>query len=69
MPQQYGIKILTDKKLLNLPVVNVLAFLYKSSNLDFVNRLVSLYFEDTSQLDFQIKEVEETIKQSLLVSV
>ncbi|XP_074032009.1 activating signal cointegrator 1 complex subunit 2 [Leptinotarsa decemlineata] len=67
MPENYGYENLVQKKLLNLPVVNVLAFLYKFSDIDFVNTLTTIYFSNTSQLDFQIREVEELINHSLMV--
>lgn len=69
MSEEYGFKKLIERKLINLPIVISLAFLYKNYNLDFVNKLTNLYFNDTSQLDFQIREVEEMVNQTLLVSV
>lgn len=68
MLEEYGFKKLIERKLINLPIVISLAFIYKNCDLDFVNKLTNLYFEDTSQLDFQIREVEEMVNQTLLVS-
>lgn len=65
--EDYGYKILLEKKLLNLPIVNTIADLYKNSHIGLVNRICDLYFNDTSQLDFRIKEVEEHIVQNLMV--
>ncbi|KAJ8916873.1 hypothetical protein NQ315_005880 [Exocentrus adspersus] len=67
MAEEFGFKKLIEKKLINLPIVISLAFVYKNSDIDFVNRLTSLYFNDTSQLDFQIREVEEMVNQTLIV--
>ncbi|KAG5888952.1 hypothetical protein JTB14_012211 [Gonioctena quinquepunctata] len=67
MAKNYGYENLLKKKLINLPIVNMLAFLYKMIDMDFVNTLTTMYFSDTSQLDFQIKEVEEVINHTLLV--
>ncbi|KAJ8959098.1 hypothetical protein NQ318_022355 [Aromia moschata] len=67
MEEGYGLNKLIEKKLMNLPIVLTLAFLYKNSKLEFVNKMTSLYFNDTSQLDFQMKEVEELINQTLIV--
>ncbi|XP_072393970.1 activating signal cointegrator 1 complex subunit 2 [Diabrotica undecimpunctata] len=67
MPKDYGYEQLLEKKLINLPIVTTLALLYKESNVDFVNILTSLYFDNTSQLDFRFKEIEESINQTLLV--
>lgn len=69
MAPEYGIKQIIDLKLLNLPIVITLAMLYKNNRLDFVNTLTNLYFNNTSQLDFQIKETEELLKQSILVTL
>ncbi|VEN63810.1 unnamed protein product [Callosobruchus maculatus] len=66
MAPDFGMKKLLEKKLINLPIVTTLGTLYKKSNLDFVNRVMLLYFDDTSQLDFQFKEVEQTINQTLI---
>ncbi|CAH0564260.1 unnamed protein product [Brassicogethes aeneus] len=67
MPSEYGLKLIIDVKLLNLPIVITLAFLYKDINLTFVNKLTNLYFNNTSQLDFQIKEMEEILKQAVMI--
>lgn len=68
MSDGYGYKILLEKKLINLPIVNTIAHLYKNSHIGIVNKVCDLYFNDTSQLDFRIKEVEEVIQQNSIVS-
>lgn len=68
MTESYGYKILVEKRLINLPIVNTIAYLYKNSHIGVVNKVCDLYFSDTSQLDFRIKEVENLIHQNLLVS-
>lgn len=67
MPESFGLSKLVDKKLLNLPIVITLALLYKKDNLAFVNKVNNLYFNDTSQMDFVIKEMETTIDQNLII--
>ncbi|CAH1966346.1 unnamed protein product [Acanthoscelides obtectus] len=66
MTPDFGLKKLLELKLINLPIVTTLGALYKKINLDFVNKVMLLYFDDTSQLDFQFKEVEQTINQTLI---
>lgn len=68
MIDDYGYKILLEKKLINLPIVNTIAYLFKKSHINIVNKICELYFNDTTQLDFRIKEVEDLIHQNLLVS-
>lgn len=68
MTDDYGYKILLDKKLINLPIVNTIAYLYKNSHIGIVNKVCDLYFNDTSQLDFRIKEVQDVMNQNLMVS-
>lgn len=67
MTDDYGYKILSEKKLINLPIVNTIAYLYKNTHIDVVNKVCEVFFNDTSQLDFRIKEVEDLIHQNLLV--
>lgn len=68
MTDEFGYKILLDAKLLNLPIVNTLAYLYRKSHIAIVNKVWNVYFNDTSQIDFRIKEVEHLINQDLMVS-
>lgn len=68
MSDDYGFQILLEKKLINLPIVNTLAWLFKTSHINFINKLTDLYFNDTSQLEFRMKEVEDVINLDLLVS-
>lgn len=68
MIDDYGYKVLLEKKLINLPIVNTIAYLFKNSHINIVNKICDLYFNDTTQLDFRIKEVEDLIHQNLLVS-
>lgn len=67
MSADFGYKILLENKLINLPVVNTIAHLYKNSHLEVVNKVCDVFFNDTSQLDFRIKEVEDLIEQNLMV--
>lgn len=67
MTDDYGYKILSEKKLINLPIVNTIAYLYKTTHISVVNKVCDVFFNDTSQLDFRIKEVEDLIQQNLMV--
>ncbi|CAG9812776.1 unnamed protein product [Phaedon cochleariae] len=67
IPKEFIYEKLLEKRLINLPIVNTLVFLYKHSNMDFINKLTTLYFDNTAQLDFQIHEVEETVNHTLMV--
>ncbi|XP_056634151.1 activating signal cointegrator 1 complex subunit 2 [Diorhabda sublineata] len=67
LSEEYAYEKLLEKKLINLPIVNTLALIYKDFNADFVNSITLLYFNDTTHLDFQFKEVEGSIDQTLLI--
>lgn len=67
IPQEYGLRKLIETKLLNLPIVITLAFLYLTTNVDFVNNLIRLYFSNKEQHDFQMNEMNEMIKQSITI--
>lgn len=67
MTDDYGYKTLSNNKLINLPIVNTIAYLYKNTHIGVVNKVCDVFFSDTSQLDFRIKEVEDLILQNLMV--
>ncbi|KAF7278761.1 hypothetical protein GWI33_007994 [Rhynchophorus ferrugineus] len=67
MPESFGVSKLIEKKLLNLPIVITLGLLYKDVHLEFINRVSSIYFENSLHLDFIIKEVETTVDQNFIV--
>ncbi|XP_044253366.1 activating signal cointegrator 1 complex subunit 2 [Tribolium madens] len=64
MPDGVGLQFLLENKLLNLPIVITLFLFYHETNQDFVNDLVSLYFNGTSV--FRDKEIEEMLDQVIL---
>ncbi|XP_060522407.1 activating signal cointegrator 1 complex subunit 2 [Cylas formicarius] len=67
IPEPYGVKKLLEKKLLNLPIVITLVFLYRDSNLGLTNRITHLYFNQSERPEFLTKEIEYTIQQGLIV--
>ncbi|XP_050308119.1 activating signal cointegrator 1 complex subunit 2 [Anthonomus grandis grandis] len=67
MPNSFGLSKIIEKKLLNLPIVITLAVVYSHSKLEFVNKIVDIYFNNTTEMDFLIKEVETVIEQNCMV--
>lgn len=67
LSEEYAYEKLLEKKLINLPIVNTLSLIYKDTDVNFVNSITSLYFNNTTHLDFQFKEVEGSIDQTLLI--